>query len=101
MRGPARASRSTSAATGWPRRSPRSRSCRVARTGRSPRADGPPLMRIGILTVSDLGAMGRRPDTSGDTIQEWAGARGYEVVVRSVVPDETDGIAAKLTRWAD
>src|ERR1700693_1554838 len=58
-------------------------------------------MRIGILTVSDLGAIGQRPDTSGDTIQDWAGARGYEVVVRSMVPDETDRIAAKLTRWAD
>jgi molybdenum cofactor synthesis domain-containing protein len=58
-------------------------------------------MRIGILTVSDLGAMGQRPDTSGDTIQDWAGARGYEVVVRSVVPDDTGGIAGKLTRWAD
>lgn len=58
-------------------------------------------MRIGILTVSDLGAMGQRPDTSGDTIQDWAGARGYEVVVRSIVPDETGAIAGKLTRWAD
>jgi molybdenum cofactor synthesis domain-containing protein len=58
-------------------------------------------MRIGILTVSDLGAIGQRPDTSGDAIQDWAGARGYEVVVRSVVPDETGGIAGKLIRWAD
>ena len=58
-------------------------------------------MRIGILTVSDLGAMGQRADTSGDAILEWAGARGYEVAVRSVVPDETDRIAGKLARWAD
>jgi molybdopterin adenylyltransferase len=58
-------------------------------------------MRIGILTVSDLGAMGQRADTSGDAIVEWAGARGYEVAVRSVVPDETDRIAGKLARWAD
>lgn len=58
-------------------------------------------MRIGILTVSDLGAIGQRPDTSGDAVQDWAVARGYEVVVRSVVPDDTDGIAGKLTRWAD
>ena len=56
---------------------------------------------IGILTVSDLGAMGQRADTSGDAIQQWAGARGDEVVVRSVVPDDTGGIASKLTRWAD
>ena len=58
-------------------------------------------MRIGILTVSDLGAIRQRADTSGDAIQEWAGKRGYEVVVRSVVPDETGGIAGKLVRWAD
>jgi molybdenum cofactor synthesis domain-containing protein len=58
-------------------------------------------MRIGVVTISDLGAIGERPDTSGDAIVAWAGARGYEVVVRSVVPDETDRIAGKLARWAD
>src|SRR5467141_4462227 len=58
-------------------------------------------MRIGILTVSDLGAVGQRADTSGDAILEWAGRRGYEVVVRSVVSDESDRIAGKLARWAD
>jgi len=58
-------------------------------------------MRIGILTVSDLGAVGQRVDTSGDAIVEWAGRHGYEVAVRSVVPDETDRIAGKLARWAD
>src|SRR3989442_1542179 len=58
-------------------------------------------MRIGILTVSDLGAVGQRADTSGDAILEWASGRGYDVVVRSVVPDETDRIAGKLARWAD
>ena len=58
-------------------------------------------MRIGILTVSDLGAKGERTDTSGDAILAWAGARGYDVSVRSVVPDEPDRIAAKLARWAD
>jgi molybdopterin adenylyltransferase len=58
-------------------------------------------MRIGILTVSDLGVMGQRPDTSGDAIQDWVVGRGYDVVVRSVVSDDTGEIAAKLTRWAD
>lgn len=45
--------------------------------------------------------MGQRADTSGDAILEWAGARGYDVAVRSVVPDETDRIVGKLVRWAD
>jgi len=58
-------------------------------------------MRVGILTISDLGAVGQRADTSGDAILDWATERGYEVVVRSVVADETDRIAGKLARWAD
>ena len=58
-------------------------------------------MRIGILTISDLGAVGQRADTSGDAILDWAADRGYDVVVRSVVADETDRISGKLARWAD
>ncbi len=58
-------------------------------------------MRIGILTVSDLGAAGQRADASGDAILAWAEEKGYRVVVRSVVPDEADRIAGKLARWAD
>jgi len=60
-----------------------------------------PTVRLGILTISDLGAVGQRADTSGDAILDWASERGYEVVVRSVVADETDRIAGKLARWAD
>lgn len=62
--------------------------------------EGTPL-RIGVLTVSDLGAQGERADTSGDTIVTWSAARGYEITVRSVVPDETGLVAGKLARWAD
>jgi len=58
-------------------------------------------VRVGILTISDLGAVGQRADTSGDAIVDWAADRGYEVVVRSVVADETDRISGKLARWAD
>lgn len=58
-------------------------------------------MRLGVLTISDLGAVGQRDDTSGDAIARWAAGRGYEVVVRSVVPDESNRICAKLCRWAD
>src|SRR5207248_10410459 len=58
-------------------------------------------MRVAIRSVSDLVAVGQREDTSGDAILAWAGERGYDVAVRSVVPDEPDRIAAKLARWAD
>jgi molybdopterin adenylyltransferase len=57
--------------------------------------------RVGILTVSDLGAQGRRADSSGDAIAQWSTARHYELVVRSVVPDEAGIVAGKLARWAD
>ena len=58
-------------------------------------------MRIGILTISDLGAQGRRADTSGDAIVSWSAANSYEIVVRSIVPDEAGQVAGKLARWAD
>lgn len=58
-------------------------------------------MRIGVLTISDLGAQGRRADTSGDVIVKWSAAKHYEVVVRSIVPDEAGQIAGKVARWAD
>ena len=58
-------------------------------------------VRLAVLTVSDLGAQGRREDASGDVIAAWAGDRGYELVVRTIVPDETNLIAGRLSRWAD
>ncbi len=57
--------------------------------------------RIALLTVSDLGAAGRRPDTSGDAVVRWAEAHDYSVTARDVVPDESDLIAGTLARWAD
>jgi molybdenum cofactor synthesis domain-containing protein len=59
------------------------------------------LVRIGVLTVSDLGAQGAREDTSGDAIVTWAAGRGYDIRVRTIVPDETSLIAGRLSRWAD
>ena len=58
-------------------------------------------VRVGVLTISDLGSQGARQDASGDAIVNWSTARSYEVVVRSIVPDETAMIAGKLARWAD
>lgn len=58
-------------------------------------------VRIAVLTVSDLGAAGKRADTSGDSIVEWAKKKGFAVTARDVVPDESDQIAAVLLGWAD
>jgi molybdenum cofactor biosynthesis protein B len=54
-----------------------------------------------VLTVSDLGAAGKRADSSGQAIVDWAARRGFPVAAREVVPDETDRIAAALLAWAD
>ena len=58
-------------------------------------------MRVAILTISDAGHRGERADTSGDAIAAWAAERGYTVVRRTLVPDETDRIAAELAASAD
>ncbi len=60
-----------------------------------------PSVRLGVLTVSDLGAAGRRDDTSGDTIAAWADAAGFSLTRRETVADESDLIAQILVRWAD
>ena len=59
------------------------------------------MIRVGILTVSTLGAAGKREDASGDAIVAWAVARGYRVAVRDLVPDDTAGVARRLAEWSD
>ena len=58
-------------------------------------------MRVGILTISTAGSRGERNDTSGDAIASWASARGYEVAVRQLVPDDVPEIARALIAWCD
>ncbi len=58
-------------------------------------------VRVAVLTISDLGAAGKRADASGDAIVAWAKARGFSLAAREVVPDESDRIAAALLAWAD
>lgn len=59
------------------------------------------VMRVAILTISDAGARGERKDTSGDAIEQWARGRGYDVSVRTLVPDESVRIVATLCDWCD
>lgn len=58
-------------------------------------------IRLAILTISDAGHRGERPDASGDAIAAWAAGRGYALAAREIVPDETVRIAGALAAWAD
>ncbi len=58
-------------------------------------------LRLAILTISDAGSRGERADSSGDLIATWAKDRGYTLVERTLVPDETGCIARTLSEWAD
>ncbi len=79
----------------------RQRRKRGAGSGKRRPVRARPSVRLAVLTVSDLGAAGRRADTSGNAIVAWAEARGHAVTARTVVPDETDRIVATLIGWAD
>jgi molybdenum cofactor synthesis domain-containing protein len=57
--------------------------------------------RVGILTVSDMGARGLRPDTSGQAIRDILATLDAEIVRYEVVPDERHQIEDRLRRWAD
>ena len=59
------------------------------------------MATIAILTISDAGSRGERPDGSGDAIAAWAKGAGHVVVARALVADETDAIVAKLVTFAD
>ena len=58
-------------------------------------------MRVAILTISDAGARGERPDGSGDAIAAWVSERGYALVARMLVPDDSVAIVRQLLGWCD
>ena len=57
-------------------------------------------MKAAVLTVSDGVSAGVREDTSGDVLEELLRGEGY-VVARTVVPDDTDVIAAAIRSFGD
>ncbi len=58
-------------------------------------------LRAGVLTMSTMGAAGKRNDESGDTIQRMLEHHGFEVVKRRIVPDRLQEIAETLVAWVD
>jgi molybdenum cofactor synthesis domain-containing protein len=59
------------------------------------------MMRVGILTVSDLGSRGEREDTAGRGLQETIEEMGWSVDRYEIVPDETGVISDRLRQWSD
>ena len=57
-------------------------------------------MIAGVLTVSDRVSRGEAEDGSGNTLEQLLRDDGYEVV-RRLVPDEADEIAAAIRELAD
>jgi molybdenum cofactor synthesis domain-containing protein len=57
-------------------------------------------MRAAVLTVSDGVHVGEREDTSGDTLEGLLRDDGFDVL-RRVVPDERERIAAAISELAD
>ena len=58
------------------------------------------MIRVGILTVSDKGAIGERPDASGDLLAGLAAGIPAEVRARRIVPDERAEIVKALRELA-
>ncbi len=59
------------------------------------------VLRVGILTVSDMAARGERQDTSGAAIREMLASLEATVERYEVVPDERSLIEERLRAWAD
>jgi molybdopterin adenylyltransferase len=59
------------------------------------------VIRAGVITVSDKAAAGRREDASGPLLVSFLRKMGIEVVMQSIVPDESDEIKRALTDLTD
>lgn len=58
-------------------------------------------MRISIVTVSDSVSSGTREDLSGKALESRCGELGWQVISKSVVPDDEALIRAQLAALAD
>lgn len=60
-----------------------------------------PVLRIGILTVSDRSARGERPDLSGPAIEKEVVAQGWKIGKQEIIPDDLSLLKSTLAAWAD
>lgn len=54
-----------------------------------------------VITVSDKGYRGEREDTSGPALAELLEEKGFQVIFRTIVPDEKEQIQRELISSAD
>lgn len=59
------------------------------------------MFNVGIITVSDKGSKGEREDKSGEIIEKIIKDYGYNVLARTIIPDEEDIIYEKIVEMAD
>lgn len=58
-------------------------------------------IQVGVLTISDSCAKGKRKDAGGPIIAKWVRKMGWVVKHRSVTPDKLTGIIYQLCNWSD
>jgi molybdenum cofactor synthesis domain-containing protein len=58
-------------------------------------------VRVSILTISDRSSRGEREDLSGPALISQVDDQGWEVVHKSIVPDDLETIKETLSSWAD
>ncbi|MBN1361630.1 MAG: MogA/MoaB family molybdenum cofactor biosynthesis protein [Sedimentisphaerales bacterium] len=59
------------------------------------------MIRVAIVTVSDSCAKGQRADLSGPAISERLPRSGFEVLEKTVVPDDRESIVTELMRLSN
>ncbi|MBA4394422.1 MAG: molybdenum cofactor biosynthesis protein [Desulfobacca sp.] len=58
-------------------------------------------MKVGVLTISDKGSQGLRPDQGGPQIQSLLPADRFQIEATAIVPDEISVIVNLLVEWCD
>ena len=58
-------------------------------------------IRTAILTISDMCSMGKRADTSGQTIEEMLPEDTFEVCQKIIIPDDYETITRTLRQFSD
>ncbi len=59
------------------------------------------MVKVGLLTISDLGSQGKRKDTAGMRLRERIEEAGWTVACQEIIPDEKEIISARLCEWSD